>query len=124
MLIARKYLRAFFALESNRSNLGIETAAVNCALGALLRAQRVLILLSAGDLKFARQNFGGFSHYHLRHRTEKSVAVHAVNQFLIPKTVSPARTIEVIRQPRHRFGATGQNAIQIAIRDFLKSERD
>src|SRR5437016_5727112 len=75
-------------------------------------------------MEFAGQDFSSLSHYHLSHWAEEAVAIHAIDQFLIPKTVPPARAVEVIRQARHRFRAAGKHAFQVAVCDFLKSQRD
>src|SRR5689334_3485184 len=97
MLIAREHLLALLALDSDWDDLRVKASALDRALSALLRAQRILILLFPRDCELASQNFGGLSHYHLGHWAEESVAIHAINQLLIPKTVSPARAVEVIR---------------------------
>ena len=96
---------------------------------AMARAARVcdmqskLVLLLAGNFVMFRQQFGGFAHHHLRHGTEKSVAIHAVDQILIAEAISPAG-LEIIRNSRHGFCAAGQNATGIAEQNRLVGERD
>ena len=92
------------------SNLCLEASGGNGARGARLRHQRELVLLVAGDLVLLGENLGRLSHEHLRQRTEKSVAIHAVDEFLIAQAISPARPVEIIRKPRHRLRATRENA--------------
>src|SRR6185437_1843471 len=124
MLVARENLTALLARESNRDDLVIETAGVNGALRALLGAQRVLVLFLASNLVLARKNLSGFAHHHLGKRTEEAVTIHAIDEFLIAEPKSPARAIEIIRKTGHRFGPACQHAIQIAVRDLVKTKRD
>ena len=95
--------RTFFALDGHRRDLVVEAPGVNGLLALLLRVQRELVLLFASDLVLLGQNLGRLAHHHLRHRTEKSVAIHSVDQFLIAHAQSPARAIEIIRKARHRL---------------------
>jgi hypothetical protein len=69
------------------------------------------------------QHFGGFAHHHFRQRTEEAVAIHAVDQFLIAQTISPAR-FEIIRKARHGFCAAGENATGIAEQNGLIGQRN
>src|ERR1035437_8006505 len=113
---------ALLAFDGDRSNFGVETSTGLRGRGSLLRYERKFILLLARDLVLPRENLSRFPHQHLRHGTHESVAIHAIDQFLIPEAVAPARAIEIIRKPRHRFGTAGQYAIEVADRNFLIAE--
>src|SRR5437660_499813 len=89
-----------------------------------LRHQRILILLIACDFVLLGQHLGGFAHHHPRQGAEESVAIHAVDQFLVAEAVSPASAVKVIRKARHRFGAAGENAVGIAEQNRLICQRD
>ena len=54
-------------------------------------SQRILVLFVARDLVLLGENFGSFAHEHFREGTEKSVAIHPVDEFLIAEAISPAR---------------------------------
>src|SRR5262249_31998682 len=118
MLIPGENLGAFFRFEADRNDFIIEASGFDRARGAYLRAQRKLILFLARNVVLLREHLGGLSHYKFGKRAEEAVAIHTVHQFLIAKTISPARAIEIVRQARHGFGAAGEHAIKIAARDL------
>ena len=124
MFVACEYLRSLLAFDHDWNDLCVKASALDRAFSPLLRAQSILILLFPGNMEFSGQDLSSLSHYHLSHWAEEAVAIHAIDQFLIPKTVPPARAVEVIRQARHRFRAAGKHAFQVAVCDFLKSQRD
>ena len=115
---------AFFPFDGHGNNFILEAAGLNGGLGTLLRGERELVLLFARDFVLLCQHLGGFAHHHLGHGTKESVAVHAVHQILIAQAHAPARTLHIIRKTRHGFGATGEHAIEIALRDFFHAQRD
>ena len=79
MLVAGKYLGTVPGFEGDRNDLRIKTPALNCALGPLLGAQRILILFFPGDLELARQNLRRLSHHHLGHGAEEPIPIHAID---------------------------------------------
>ena len=97
MLIACEYLLTFFAFDRDRNDLRVKASTLDGAFSTVLRTERIPVLLFSGDLEFPRQDFSRFPHHHLRHGAEKAVAIHAIDQLLIPQTVSPTRTVKVIR---------------------------
>ena len=121
MLVTANDGRAFLAFDGDRDKFGVKSSRGNCTRGAGLRHQSIFILLFARDFIMLGQHFGGFSHHHLRHGTEKPVAVHAVDHFLIAQPESPAR-LEIIRNPRHGFRSARQNATRIPEQNRLISQ--
>ena len=101
MLILRELRGSLLRLEFHRHDLRLKSPAVDSGFGALLRDQRVAVLLLARDAVLLGQHFGSFAHHHLRHGAEKAITIHAIDQLLMAKPVAPARAIEVIGQPRH-----------------------
>ena len=121
MFVAAKDGCTFLAFDRYGNKLGVESSRGNRPRGAGLRHQRILILFLARNLVVLGQHFGSLAHYHFRHGTEESVAIHAVHQFLIAQPKSPAR-FQIIRKPRHGFRAPCQNATCIAEQNRLVSE--
>ena len=93
MLVAIQNLTTFLALQSDWNELGLETPGRQGMRGSSLGTQRELILFLSSDLVLFREHFGGFSHHHLGQRTKKSVAVHAIDKFLVAQAVTPAGAI-------------------------------
>lgn len=124
MFVAGKRLRAFFTFEGDGRNLIGETICGKRGGGAGLGGEREFVLLVARDLILLRENFRGFAHQQLRHGTEEAVAIHAVDDLLIAEAISPASAIEIKGQARHGFGAAGEHAIEIAVRNLREAEGD
>jgi len=105
------------AFDLDGSDFRIEATAGLRRRCVLLRHERKPILLFPRDLVLHGESLGGLAHQHLGQRTEKSVAVHAVDELLVAETISPARTLEIIREPRHRFvpPASTQSRLPVAI---------
>src|SRR5579864_3199868 len=97
MLVAGEGSRSLLALDGYGSDFRIEASGRDRASGAGLRHERKFVLLVARDLVLLGEDLGGFSHHHLREWAEESIAIHAVNKFLIAETISPARSVEIIR---------------------------
>src|SRR5208282_2440492 len=83
-----------------------------------------LILLFARDIVLPSENLSRLAHQHLCQRAEKSVAIHAIDKFLMAETISPPSALKIIGKPRHRFGSARQHAIEVTGSDLLKCERD
>src|SRR3954463_786481 len=124
MLLPRKKLSAPLRLDAHGHDFSVEASAVNRTLGALLRAQRILILLLARYIELTHKNFSSFAHHHFGQGTEESVAIHPIEDFLFAEPISPTRAVEVIRKARHGFCAACEYTIHVAVCDFLKSESD
>src|ERR1035437_7677946 len=124
MLIARKLRRSFFPLDGPRNNPRVKAPRRNRPRRARLRQQRILILLLPRNLVLLRQHLARLAHHHLRQRTEKSVAIHPVHQFLVAQPISPSRLVQIIRNPRHRLRPARQNAVRIAQQNRLVRQRD
>src|SRR5208282_4608518 len=76
------------------------------------------------DLVLDGEDLRGLAHQHFRHRAEESVAIHAVDEFLIAETISPASAVKIVGKARHRFSSARQYALEVASSNFLKAERD
>src|ERR1700722_2277084 len=98
MLITAEGRRALLAFNRYWNKFGVEASGGNRACGARLRRESILVLLIARNFVMLSQHFGSFPHQHFRHGTEKAVAIHAIDQILIAKTISPT-CFEIIRNP-------------------------
>src|SRR5580693_7754806 len=119
MLVARKRRGSFFTLDCYGDDFRIETSSSDRAGGAVLRHERKFVLLVARDFVLFGEDFGGFSHHHLGQRAEESIAIHAVNEFLVAEAISPARSVEIIRKARHGLSTAGKNATRLPEKDRL-----
>src|ERR1700741_1419833 len=119
MLVARKRRGSFLTLDGDRDDFRIEASSRDGAGGAGLRHQRKFVLLVARDLVLLGEDFGGFAHHHLGQRAEESIAIHTVDEFLVAETISPARSVEIIRKARHGLGPAGENATRFPEKDRL-----
>src|SRR5579872_3023037 len=108
MFVAVKRLFSFLAFDGNGGNFIAETAGFDGAGGTDLRAESEAILFVASDLVLVGEHFSCFAHQHLGHRTEKSITMHAVDEFLIAEAKSPA-CLEIVWQTRHGFSPARQN---------------
>ena len=115
MFVAREDGCAFFAFDGDGHDFGVEASGGLRGSGALLRGEGELILLLAGDFVLLGKKFRGFPHQHFRERTEEAVAVHAIDEFLSAEAISPARAVEIIRDPRHRLGSSGECASRLPV---------
>src|SRR5579872_1342622 len=123
MFVTVERLFSFLAFDVDGGNFIAEMAGFDGACGTGLRAESEAILFVASDLVLVGEHLGCFAHQHLGHRTEESIAMHAVDEFLIAQAKSPAG-LEIVWQTRHGFSPARQNAIEIAHGDFLESESD
>ncbi len=119
MLVAAESSCAFLAFDGYGNDFIVEASSLNCPPGPGLRHQGVLILLVARNLILLGQHLGSLAHYHLGHGTKKSVAIHAIDQFLMTQTISPARTVKIVGKTRHGLRAAGKNAVGIAQQNGL-----
>src|SRR5579863_5932114 len=124
MFILRNGDRALLPLDRHRNNLRIKPPRRNRPRCAYLRQQRKFILLLARNLVLLDQNLRSLAHHHLRQRTKKSVAIHPIHHLLISQPVSPSRSVEIIRNPRHRLRPARQNAVRIPRKNRLISQRN
>ena len=124
MFIARKSYSSLLTFNRDRNNLGIESSSSDGPSSAGLRSQRKFVLLLACNLVLLGEHLGGFTHNHLRQRTEESVTIHAIHEFLVPQPISPARTVEIIRKPRHRLSSARENATRLSQQNRLISQRN
>src|SRR3984893_15553481 len=101
MLVAAEGSCAFLVFDGYGNDFIVEAASLNCSPGAGLRHHSVLILLVARNLISLGQHLGSLAHHHLGHGTKKSVAIHAIDQFLMAQTISPARALKIVGKSRH-----------------------
>src|SRR6516165_2202060 len=101
MFVTRKNSCPSLAFEGDWGDLVSKVAGSDSGRGAVLRGEGKLILFVARDLVLLGQDLGRLAHHHLRHGAEEAVTIHAVDQFLIAKAISPAGAIEIIRKARH-----------------------
>ena len=99
VLVAGEGGRSFFTFNAYGNDLSLEASGVDGAFRALLGAESVQVLLFAGDFVFLGEHLGGLAHHHLRHRAEESVAIHAIDEFLMSEAIAPARAVKVVGQP-------------------------
>src|ERR1700736_6119971 len=95
MFVTSESLRTFLTFKRDRGEFAIKSVAVECCRRASLRAESICILLFTSDLVLLGQNFGGFAHQHFRQGTEKSIAIHAIDEFLIPQAIAPPRAVKI-----------------------------
>ena len=118
---------ARFALpagDRNRNQLFRKLLRSSRYRGSLLAFERELVLLIARDLVHRREIFSGLSHHQVRQRAEEAIAIHAVDEMMIPHAQSPSRLLYKVRDCAHGFRAAGDNNICVTEQNFLISEDD
>src|SRR5277367_4405269 len=124
MFVTGESLRTFFAIHSDRREFVRKAITGQRRGGASLRSQGEFVLLVARDFVLFHEDFRSSAHEKPCHGAEEAVAVHAIHNFLIAETISPARTIQIKGQARHGLSAAGEDAIEVAGSDLGKAERN
>src|SRR2546423_15280595 len=93
-------------------------------LRALLRTQRILILLIARDFITAHKILSRLAHQEAGERIKKTVAVHSVNEFHVAHPHSPTRALGIVWNARHAFSSTSENNTRASEHNLLRGEND
>ncbi len=108
----------------DRHDLGIESSLGLGGGGALLRTEREFVLLFAGDGVDLGQALGGLPHDHAGNRTDETILVHSVGDFLGAHLGTPARVGQEVGNAAHRLGPAGQDGLRFAVAHRPEREVD
>src|ERR1700692_1376470 len=114
---------ALAGLDGDRDDLVLELAGLLGGLGLVLRGDRELVLLGAGDLVLPRDVLGGIAHVVAVEGVPQPVLDHGVDEFDGAHFGAAAQVLRV-RGHAHGFLAAGDDDFGIAVEQRLVAERD
>src|SRR5436190_12378950 len=114
---------ALAGLDGDGDDLVLELAGLLRGLGLVLRVNRKLVLLRAGDLVLPRNVLGGVAHVVAVEGVPQAVLDHGVDQFEAAHLDAAAQILRV-RGHAHGFLAAGDDDFGIAVEQRLIAERD
>src|SRR5215470_9172451 len=113
---------ALAGLDGDRDDLVLELAGLLRGLGLLLRLDRELVLLGAGDLPLPRDVLGGVAHVVAVEGIPQAVLDHGVDQLEAAHLDAAAQILRV-RGHAHGFLAAGHHDVRIAVKQRLITQR-
>ena len=114
---------ALAGLDGDRDDLVLELAGLLRGLGLVLRGDRELVLLRAGDLILLGDVLGGVAHVVAVEGVPQAVLDHGVDEFERAHLDAAAQILGV-RGHAHGFLAAGDDDFGIAVEQRLIAERD
>src|SRR5919108_2914469 len=105
-------------------DLVLEQAVVDGLDGALVRAERPLVLILAADPKLPRDERRLLDHVALVERRREAVVHHHVDDDAVPEAVAEAGLLEDVGRVRHRLHAAGHDDAVVAGADHLVGHLD
>ena len=114
---------ALAALDGHRDDLVLELAGLLRGFGLVLRGERELVLLVAGDLELAGDVFGGIAHVIAVESVPQAVLDHGVDHLEVAHLDAGAQMLAVRRQ-RHGFLAAGDDDLGVAVAICCMPMRD
>ena len=114
---------ALAGLHRDRRDLVLELAGLLRGLGLVLRGDRELVLLRAGDLPLAGDVLGGVAHVVAVEGVPQAVLDHGVDHLEVAHLHAVAQ-MRAVRRLAHGFLAAGHHDLGIAVEDGLVAERD
>ena len=110
-------------LDRHRHDLVLEPARLLRRLGLVLRGDRELVLLAAGDLELAGDVLGGDAHVIAVEGVPQAVLDHGVDHREVAHLHAAAQ-MRAVRRHRHRFLPAGDDDLGVAGGDLLHAEGD
>src|SRR5262245_38734933 len=114
---------ALARLDRHSCDLVLEPARLHGGLGLVLRLDRELVLLRAGDLPFLGDVLGSGTHVVAVEGVPEAVLDHGVDELDAAHLHALAQMLAV-RRHAHGFLAAGDHDLGIAVEDRLVAERD
>ncbi len=114
---------ALLGRNLHRHDLVLEAAALLRRLGLLLRADRELVLLLAGDLPLLGDVLGGVAHVVAVEGVPQAVLDHGIDEFERAHLLAVAQ-MRGVRRHAHGFLTAGDDDVGISVQDRLIAERD
>ena len=124
MFVRRHLHHLSFLFDTHGGDLVLKTPRLASLLTFVLAMGGELVLLSPGDIEIVDQRLRRLPHYNACQRTEKTVAIHTVHQFVVAQSQTPTSLLQQVRHLTHAFHPGGNDDIGFAQKNRFVSMID